>query len=112
MRSHSLPLELSSFRKRSAKLVQGTNSNFIGMPLLAVKSFDSSTRALAGSQAAQHSVNGFESACAAGAGQSSAAIASGRARATSGCMIDLLRKRLRFIAVMFTKLIFTKHCQH
>jgi hypothetical protein len=57
IRSHSLPLELSSLRKRSAKLVQGTNSNFIWMPLSAVKSLDSSASAFAGSQAAQHSVS-------------------------------------------------------
>src|SRR4051794_10084498 len=55
-RSQSLPLELSSFSMRSAKFGQGTNSNFMAMPVLAVKSFDSSTSALAGSQAAQHSV--------------------------------------------------------
>src|SRR5208282_5887203 len=34
-----------------------TNSNFIWMPVLAVKSLDSSTKALAGSQAAQQSVS-------------------------------------------------------
>ena len=54
VRSHSLPFELSSLSMRSAKLVQGTNSNFILMPLLAVKSFESSTSAFAGSQAVQH----------------------------------------------------------
>src|SRR5262249_13757539 len=37
--------------------VHGTNSNFILMPDLAVKSLDSSTRALAGSQAAQQRVS-------------------------------------------------------
>jgi len=41
---------------RSAKLGQGTNSNFMATPVLVVKSFDSSTSALAGSHAAQHSV--------------------------------------------------------
>jgi hypothetical protein len=41
---------------RSAKFGQGTNSNFIFTPDFAVKSLLSSTRALAGSQAAQHSV--------------------------------------------------------
>src|SRR5262245_60351317 len=44
---------------RCAKFGQGTNSYFIWMPVLAVKSLDSSTSALAGSQAAQHSVNVF-----------------------------------------------------
>ena len=39
---------------RCAKFGQGTNSYFIWMPVLAVKSLDSSTSALAGSQAAQH----------------------------------------------------------
>src|SRR5260221_5011796 len=56
MRSHSLPLELSSLRNRSAKFGQGTNSNFILTPDLAVKSLDNSTSALAGSQAAQQRV--------------------------------------------------------
>src|SRR3982751_4634495 len=56
MRSHSLPFELSSLSMRSAKFVQGTNSNFIFTPLFAVKSFESSTSAFAGSQAAQHKV--------------------------------------------------------
>src|SRR6188768_2297198 len=56
IRSHNLPLELSSLSMRSAKFGHGTNSNFIFTPLLAVKSFDSSTSALAGSQAAQQSV--------------------------------------------------------
>jgi hypothetical protein len=50
---------------RSAKFGQGTNSNFIFTPVLAVKSFDSSTRAFAGSQAAQHSVMVLSCACAA-----------------------------------------------
>src|SRR5574341_2559754 len=49
---------------RCAKFGQGTNSYFIWMPVLAVKSFDSSTSALAGSQAAQHSVSYFCCACA------------------------------------------------
>src|SRR5258708_21607695 len=57
MRSQSLPLELSSFSMRSAKLGHGTNSNFIAMPVLAVKSLESSTNALAGSHAAQQSVS-------------------------------------------------------
>src|SRR5947209_2082659 len=56
MRSQSLPFELSSLSMRSAKLVHGTNSNFIFTPLLAVKSLESSTSAFAGSQAAQHNV--------------------------------------------------------
>ena len=56
IRSQSLPLLLSSLSMRSAKFGQGTNSNFMLTPLLAVKSFESSTSALAGSQAAQHSV--------------------------------------------------------
>src|SRR6185369_3854818 len=63
-RSQSLPFELSSLSMRCAKFGQGTNSYFIAMPVLAVKSFDSSTSALAGSQAAQHSVNCFCCACA------------------------------------------------
>ena len=50
--------------KRSAKLVQGTNSNFIWMPVSAVKSLDSSASALAGSQAAQQSVSCLSCACA------------------------------------------------
>jgi hypothetical protein len=49
-------LELSSLSIRSAKFGQGTNSNFIWTPLFAVNSFDSSTSAFAGSQAAQHKV--------------------------------------------------------
>src|ERR1700682_1919712 len=57
MRSHSFPLEFSSFSMRSAKLGQGTNSNFIAMPVLAVKSLESSTNALAGSHAAQQRVS-------------------------------------------------------
>ena len=56
IRSHSLPLEFSSLSMRSAKFGQGTNSNFILMPVLVVKSFDNSTSAFAGSQAAQHRV--------------------------------------------------------
>jgi hypothetical protein len=48
--------------KRSAKLVHGTNSNFIAMPVLVVKSLDNSTNALAGSQAAQHNVRSFAAA--------------------------------------------------
>ncbi len=56
IRSHSLPLEFSSLSMRSAKFGQGTNSNFIFTPVLAVKSLDSSTSAFAGSQAAQHRV--------------------------------------------------------
>src|ERR1700682_5432583 len=57
MRSQSLPLELSSLSMRSAKFGHGTNSNFIVMPVFAVKSLESSTRALAGSHAAQQSVS-------------------------------------------------------
>src|SRR5690349_16293410 len=64
MRSQSLPFELSSLSMRSAKFVQGTNSNFIFTPLFAVKSFESSTSALAGSQAAQHKVIVLSCACA------------------------------------------------
>jgi hypothetical protein len=45
-------------------LVHGTNSNFMPIPVLAVKSFDSSTSALAGSHAAQHSVIVLPCACA------------------------------------------------
>jgi hypothetical protein len=41
---------------RSAKFGHGTNSNFMLTLVWAVKSFDSSTSALAGSQAAQHNV--------------------------------------------------------
>src|SRR5438874_833123 len=111
MRSHSLPLEFSSFKKRSAKLVHGTNSNFIGMPVLVVKSFDSSTSALAGSQAAQHRVSGLESARAAVADASSPASASGSARVTNLRTFEPPLKRLRLIGDMFTKLQFTKHCQ-
>jgi hypothetical protein len=51
-----LPFELSSLSMRSAKFGHGTNSNFMFTPVLAVKSLESSTRALAGSQAAQHNV--------------------------------------------------------
>ena len=65
IKSHSLPLEFNSLSMRSAKFGQGTNSNFIFTPLLAVKSFDSSTKALAGSQAAQHKVMVLSCACAA-----------------------------------------------
>src|SRR6202022_4834484 len=46
--------------------VHGTNSNFMPIPVLAVKSFDSSTSALAGSHAAQHSVMVLPCACAGG----------------------------------------------
>ena len=42
---------------RWAKFGQGTNSYFICTPVLAVKSLDNSTSALAGSQAAQHNVS-------------------------------------------------------
>src|SRR5262245_36406373 len=56
IRSHSLPLLLSSLSMRSAKFGQGTNSNFMLILVWAVKSLDSSTSALAGSQAAQHKV--------------------------------------------------------
>src|ERR1700756_5123523 len=91
MRSQSLPLEFSSLRKRSAKLVQGTNSNFIWMPVLAVKSFDSSTRALAGSHAAQQSVSCLFSALTVGEYAKNATKASALNRATSPFMVDLLR---------------------
>src|SRR6266702_3127757 len=64
IRSHSLPLLLSSLSMRSAKFGHGTNSNFMPIPVLAVKSFDSSTSALAGSHAAQHSVIVLPCACA------------------------------------------------
>src|SRR2546428_11472488 len=80
-RSQSLPLEFSSLRKRSAKLVQGTDSNFIPMPVLAVKSLDSSTRAFAGSHAAQQRVNCFDCACADGAKASTKASTAATARA-------------------------------
>ena len=58
---------------RCAKFGQGTNSYFIWMPVWAVKSFDSSTSALAGSQAAQHSVSCLVWACAAPEAKPSAA---------------------------------------
>src|SRR5438105_4088292 len=83
-RSQSLPFEFSSLRNRSAKLVQGTNSNFIAMPVLAVKSLESSTSALAGSHAAQQRVSCFDCACAEGARDSVIiAAASPAIRATS-----------------------------
>ena len=63
IRSHSLPPEFSSFSMRSAKLVHGTNSKCILLPDCASYSLLSSISALAGSQAAQHSVR--SSACAA-----------------------------------------------
>src|ERR1700716_4042702 len=66
-RSQSFPLELSSLRNRSAKLVQGTNSNFIAIPVLVVKSLESSTSAFAGSHTAQQRVSCFDCACADGA---------------------------------------------
>src|ERR1700681_984901 len=87
-RSQSFPFELSSLRKRSAKLVQGTNSNFIWVPVFAVKSLDSSTKAFAGSHAAQHSVNCFDCACAAGAKASTATAASALTRAIRFFMIE------------------------
>src|SRR5262245_13237642 len=62
MRSQSLPPELSSLSMRSAKFGHGTNSYFMVTPVFASKSFDSSTRALAGSHAAQHSVSSRASA--------------------------------------------------
>src|SRR5229473_1911735 len=79
IRSHSLPFELSSLSMRSAKFGHGTNSNFMPTPLLAVKSFDSSTSALAGSQAAQHKVIVFGWADAGAAGTSAATAASAAA---------------------------------
>src|ERR1700676_2116516 len=88
MRSHSLPLELSSFSMRSAKFGHGTNSNFIWMPVFVVKSFDSSTRALAGSHAAQQSVIVLVCACAADAKASIAETAIMLARAMSFFMTD------------------------
>src|SRR5581483_12322119 len=78
MRSHSLPFELSSLRKRSAKCSHGTNSNVMAMPVLAVKSFDSSARALAGSQAAQHRVSCLSSALAVPAATPAASAAAAR----------------------------------
>src|SRR6185295_10986800 len=56
IRSHSLPLLLSSLSMRSAKFGHGTNSNFMLTLVCAVKSLLSSTKALAGSHAAQHNV--------------------------------------------------------
>src|SRR5262245_11096215 len=56
MRSQSLPPEFNSLSIRSAKFGHGTNSNFICVPDAAVNSFESSTSAFAGSQAAQQSV--------------------------------------------------------
>src|SRR6266567_2468342 len=64
---------------RSAKFGHGTNSNFMPTPLFAVKSFDSSTSALAGSQAAQHKVIVFGWANAGAAGTSAAAATSAAA---------------------------------
>src|SRR5256885_11533388 len=88
MRSHNLPLELSSFKNRSAKFGQGTNSNFIWTPVFAVKSFESSTRALAGSHAAQQSVIVLVCACAADERTSIAETAMTLAHATSFFMTD------------------------
>src|SRR6266404_6151292 len=88
MRSHNLPLELSSFRKRSAKFGQGTNSNFIWMPVVLVKSLESSTRALAGSHAAQQSVIVLVCACAADEKTSIAETAMTLAHATSFFMTE------------------------
>ena len=56
---------------RSAKFGQGTNSNFMLTLVWAVKSLLSSTSALAGSQAAQHSVMVLP--CAQGRGAADAA---------------------------------------
>src|SRR5713101_1915964 len=80
-RSQSFPFELSSLRKRSAKLVQGTTSNFISVPVFAVKPLDSSTSAFAGSHAAQQRVNCFDCARAGGARASIAIATSALARA-------------------------------
>ena len=88
IRSHSFPLEFSSFSIRSAKFGQGTNSNFIWTPVLAVKSLDSSTRALAGSQAAQQSVSCLVCACADDAQASIAATAMVPARAMGFVISD------------------------
>src|SRR5947207_15058994 len=97
-RSHSFPFEFSSLRKRSAKLVQGTNSNFIAVPVLAVKSLESSTKALAGSQAAQQSVSGLVWACAEGASESITAVARPAAVAvTTFFMIDPLVDGLLYV---------------
>src|SRR6476660_5355757 len=79
IRSHSLPFELSSLSMRSAKFGHGTNSNFMLTLVWAVKSLLSSTSALAGSQAAQHSVMVLPDAAATGA----AALAAGAAAAGS-----------------------------
>jgi hypothetical protein len=59
IRSQSWPPEFNSFSIRSAKLGQGTNSKFILVPDWASKSFESSTSAFAGSQAAQQRVSSF-----------------------------------------------------
>src|SRR5215475_4525877 len=75
--SHSLPLLLSSLSMRSAKFGHGTNSNFMLTLVCAVKSLLSSTSALAGSQAAQHSVMVLFAAAATAAALAGAAAAGG-----------------------------------
>src|SRR6476661_8791556 len=88
IRSQSFPLELSSFSMRSAKFGHGTNSNFIWIPVFAVKSFESSTSAFAGSQAAQHNVIVLVCACSADENTSSAETATALARERSLFMTD------------------------
>src|SRR5205807_959524 len=81
---------------RSAKFGQGTNSNFMPTPLWAVKSFDSSTSAFAGSQAAQHRVIVFDWARTGVAGTIVTAAASATAPANSffiGRSLRLLSSR-------------------
>src|SRR5258706_9525907 len=105
MRSQSLPLELSSFSMRSAKFGQGTNSNFIAMPVLAVKSFESSTRALAGSHAAQQSVSCLFCAWAEDANASIAVATRAPARATSGFISSPLCGWSRKRCLAFARLL-------
>src|SRR5450432_463500 len=91
MTSQSLPFELSSLSMRSAKFGQGTNSNFMLILVLAVKSLLSSTSALAGSQAAQHKVMVLSCARAAGLARLSA-VAAARANTPGSIFeIDLMR---------------------
>ena len=78
MRSHSWPAEFSSLSIRSAKFGHGTNSKLILWPDWASKSFESSTSALAGSHAAQHSVSSAD--CAEDAARIEAAVAAEAAR--------------------------------
>src|SRR5207237_10839722 len=74
--TQSLRPEFRSLMKRSAKFGHGTKSNFMPMPVLAVKSFDSSTSALAGSQADQHKVRSDASALVSPAVQTKPIVAS------------------------------------